>query len=76
MHGYSDSSEQVYAAALYLVSVFPDGRSLSHLVLSKTRVAPFKTQSIPRLELCGAMLSLIKHLLEALSTINIESVNL
>ncbi|CAI6376225.1 unnamed protein product [Macrosiphum euphorbiae] len=78
LHGYSDSSEQAYAAALYLVSVFPDGKSSSHLVLSKTRVAPLKTQSIPRLELCGATLlaSLTKHLLEALSTINIESVNL
>jgi len=78
LHGYSDSSEKAYAAALYLVSVFPNGESSSHLVLSKTRVAPLKTQSIPRLELCGATLlvSLTKHLLEALSTINIASVNL
>ncbi|XP_029341017.1 uncharacterized protein LOC115033124 [Acyrthosiphon pisum] len=78
LHGYSDGLEQAYAAALYLVSVFPDGESSSHSVLSKTRVAPLKTQSIPRLELCGATLlaSLTKHLLEALSTINIELVNL
>lgn len=78
LHGFSDSSEQAYSAALYLVSVFPDSRSSSHLVLSKTRVASLKTQQIPRLELCGIALlaSLTKHLLESLSKINIESINL
>ncbi|CAI6376513.1 unnamed protein product [Macrosiphum euphorbiae] len=46
LHGYSYSSEQAYADVLYLVSVFPDGRSSSNLVLSKTRVAPLGTLGV------------------------------
>lgn len=46
LHGFSDASKQAYAAAVYRLAV--------RLVSSKTRVAPLKRQSIPRLELLGA----------------------
>lgn len=52
LHGFSDASKRAYAAALFLVTDSGD----SFLICSKTRVAPVKTLSIPRLELLGAEL--------------------
>lgn len=56
LHGYSDASQKAYAAAVYLRVVKVDGTITVRLVTAKTRVAPIKTVSIPRLELCGAVL--------------------
>lgn len=54
LHCFSDASEKAYAAVVYLRSIYEDGRIDVNLVASKTRVAPLKKQSIPRLELLGA----------------------
>ena len=56
VHGFSDASNSAYAAVLYLRSVYDDGRILVRLVASKSRVAPIKKQTIPRLELLGTVL--------------------
>lgn len=53
--GFSDASKRAYAATVYLYVDYKSGERKSHLLRSKTRVAPIKTQSIPRLELCGAV---------------------
>lgn len=53
LHGFSDASQRAYAAAVYLRPEYEDGRVQVELVASKTRVAPLKKQSIPRLELLG-----------------------
>ena len=55
LHGFCDASERAYAAVIYLVASYQDSKKIS-LVTSKTRVAPVKCQSLPRLELCGAVL--------------------
>ena len=53
--GFCDASVSAYAAVIYLVITFGDER-LVRLVASKTRVAPKVVQTIPRLELIGALL--------------------
>lgn len=53
--GFSDASNSAYAAVVYLM-VTIGGACYTRLITSKTRVAPVKTQTIPRLELIGALL--------------------
>ena len=56
LHGFSDASDRAYAAVIYMRSCYTDGRIDVRLVSSKSRVAPLKKQSTPRLELLGAVL--------------------
>ena len=53
LHGFGDASKQAYCAVVYLVCVTTKGIHVS-LMSSKTRVAPLKGLSIPRLELLSA----------------------
>ena len=53
--GFCDASVNAYAAVVYLVIKTSTGHSV-RFVVSKTRVAPVKTQTIPRLELLSALL--------------------
>lgn len=72
LHAFGDGSQSAYGSSVYLVSVDHEGNSNSSLIISKSRVAPLQTQSIPRLELCAALLTaeLAKY---CLSVINILS---
>lgn len=56
LHGFCDASQGAFGACLYLRSVTHDGEVHTHLFTSKSRVAPLKATTIPRLELCGALL--------------------
>ncbi|KAL0821872.1 hypothetical protein ABMA28_005274 [Loxostege sticticalis] len=56
LHGFSDASEKAYAACVFLRVVCEDGSVHVSLLLGKTRVAPTRRVSIPRLELMGGVL--------------------
>ncbi|XP_044583019.1 uncharacterized protein LOC123264040 [Cotesia glomerata] len=56
LHGFCDSSEKAYGACLYLRSVNCQGQVYIRLISSKSRVAPVKPLTLPRLELCAAIL--------------------
>ncbi|KAG7304901.1 hypothetical protein JYU34_010297 [Plutella xylostella] len=53
---FVDASQAAYAACVYLRSTNDAGDVNVRLLCSKSRVAPLKTATIPRLELCGALL--------------------
>ncbi|KAK9745483.1 Pao retrotransposon peptidase [Popillia japonica] len=56
IHGFSDASLQGYGACIYLRSVDQQNNISVNLLCSKTKVAPLKPITIPKLELCAALL--------------------
>lgn len=60
LHGFSDASEKGYGACFYLRCTNKDGCHHTALICAKSRVAPLKIVTLPRLELCAA--NLLVHL--------------
>ena len=73
---YCDASEQ---AVSYLEVSYTDGSSATGFVLGKAKVSPLSVHTIPRLELCAAVLAveiaqvMVEHLRMKLDSINFFS---
>ena len=72
IHGFCDASQSAYAAVVFL-KIMNEDKVLVQLASAKTRVAPIKQQSLPRLELFAAVLlvNLIQTVREK-SNLNIQ----
>ena len=78
LHGFSDASQLAMAAVIYITVISPSTNlKVSTLVCSKTKVAPLKKLTIPRLELTAAlMLAKLAKYVQATLQLNIESTHL
>ncbi|XP_035233319.1 uncharacterized protein LOC118205140 [Stegodyphus dumicola] len=77
LQGFSDASSKAYGAVIYIQTVSSTGEVNSTLLCSKSRVAPTKCITIPRLELCACLLlaKLTEKVLTAVK-LQIDSVKL
>lgn len=57
LHSFSDASQRAYGACIYLRSINEQGLINVQLLCSKSKIAPLKPTTIPRLELCAALLA-------------------
>jgi hypothetical protein len=56
LHCLTDASMQAMCACVYLRTVYQNNEIEVRLLMAKTRVAPIKTQTLPRLELIGCVM--------------------
>ncbi|XP_072766394.1 uncharacterized protein [Anoplolepis gracilipes] len=76
MHGFCDALESAYGVCIYIRSMNESGKIYTQLLCAKSRVAPLKRVTLPRLELCGALVlaKLGQSVKQALS-INIDAIH-
>ncbi|GBL88806.1 hypothetical protein AVEN_158927-1 [Araneus ventricosus] len=56
LHGFAHASEKAYGAAIYIKCLNNSAETPTNLLCSKSRIAPLKSVTISRLELCDAVL--------------------
>ncbi|XP_045535467.1 uncharacterized protein LOC106721755 [Papilio machaon] len=74
IHGFADASTTAYAAVAYIRVITEENEVSVDLIAAKTKVAPLKQISVPRLELCAAVL-LTRLLNEVRNILNIPKEN-
>ncbi|KAG1926322.1 guanine nucleotide-binding protein G(I)/G(S)/G(O) subunit gamma-2 [Pimephales promelas] len=72
VHIFADASEQAYGAVAYMRTENKEGQIHLSFILARSRVAPRRLHSIPRLELCGALVAAqLAHILERELTLTV-----
>ncbi|XP_063923055.1 uncharacterized protein LOC135137361 [Zophobas morio] len=74
IHGFSDASEKAYGACIYITTMDDNNVPSSSPLCSKSKVAPLKVITLPKLELCAAVLlsRLVANVVTALKLENVE----
>ena len=74
LHHFSDASTMAYGAVSYLRIQHSSGQVRCYLLMAKSRLAPIKQHTIPRLELTAATLSVrLDHMIRNELTLPIDS---
>ncbi|XP_066145931.1 uncharacterized protein [Euwallacea fornicatus] len=80
IHGFSDASMKAYGACIYIRAFYRNGKISCNLLSAKSRVAPLKVSTLPKLELMGAVLlsdlterilSIVRQLMPRIDSINL-----
>lgn len=71
LHGFSDASKMAFGACLYVRSIQSNGSVAVKLLCSKLKIAPVKEMTIPRKELCAAVL-LSRLVLKVLASLQVS----
>ena len=57
LHEFGDTSQKAYGSAVYLCAEDEEGKRISNLVMAKSRAAPAKRVTLPRLELFAVFIT-------------------
>ncbi|KRY82094.1 hypothetical protein T4D_6964 [Trichinella pseudospiralis] len=76
LHGFNDASERAYGGAVYIKMIDAEGKGAIKLIVVKSKIAPLKSVTLPRLELVTALVTakLISHLKQVID-LNIDTLN-
>ena len=72
MHIFCDASTQAYGAVAYLRMINTKGKIHVSFIGAKSRLSPIKAVSLPRLELCGAVLAVLLTMELVLAVIDLN----
>jgi len=74
IHGFCDASEIAYGYCVYIKTVKNCGDVTVNLLCAKSKIAPLKNVSLPKPELCAALLlaELYRQIIQAL-TVTLDS---
>lgn len=75
LQGFADASERAYACVIYIRIEQFDGSVDCNIIAAKTKVAPLKKVSLPRLELNAAVL-LAQLMIKIKEALNIKSIKI
>lgn len=69
IHGFADASTKAFGCVVYARCILPNNKYTVHFICAKSRVAPIKTVTLARLELCAAhmLAQLINNVAKILS---------
>uniref|UniRef100_A0AAF5Q4M9 DUF5641 domain-containing protein n=1 Tax=Wuchereria bancrofti TaxID=6293 RepID=A0AAF5Q4M9_WUCBA len=56
IHAFSDASNKAYTAAVYVLNIKKYGKNSTFLIYAKSRIAPIKQITVPRLELLSVLI--------------------